>query len=211
VFIASNPTMASKFAAAGVPLVGDDIRSQVGATIMHQRIVDLLTERGYVINSTYQLNVGGNSDFLNMLDRDRLSSKKLSKLNAVKSHLPGNVAAVATHVGPSDYVRQLDDKKVAYIHVEGTGFTGARLSLELRLQVEDSPNSAAAVLDVIRYAALARLRGQGGAILPASSYYMKSPPVRMEDPIALRQLRDFGATALLEAGATVQCPVVPTE
>jgi myo-inositol-1-phosphate synthase len=191
VFIASDPVLASQFSKMGIPLIGDDVRSQVGATIVHQRLVELLLERGYALTNTYQLNIGGNSDFLNMLDEDRLKSKRRSKTNAVTSRFLLAPPLTKFHIGPSDYVRQLMDRKIAYIHGEALGFGGAPLVFELRLQVEDSPNSAAVVVDVIRYAALARRRGIGGPLLPVSSYYMKSPPMRIDDGDARRQLLDI--------------------
>jgi myo-inositol-1-phosphate synthase len=193
VFIASNNTFAERFTRAKIPLIGDDVRSQVGATILHQRVVELLSERGYALTNTYQLNFGGNSDFLNMTDRQRLHSKKLSKTAAVTSRLPNETNKPSVHIGPSDYVQHLGDRKIAYIHAKAIGFAGAPLSMEIRLEVEDSPNSAAVVVDVIRYAALARTRGLGGPILPVSAYYMKTPPLRMGDAIARDQLSKLAA------------------
>jgi myo-inositol-1-phosphate synthase len=194
VFIANDRLYAERFASAGLPIFGDDVRSQVGATIIHQRIMELLSERGYKVDNSYQLNFGGNTDFMNMLARDRLAQKKISKTNAVKAKIAANDIGERLHVGPSDYVPHLGDTKVAYIRVEASGFGGAPLSVELRLQVEDSPNSAAVVLDLVRYAAVARAARMGGPIHPACSYYMKSPPLRMSDDEALRELANIIAT-----------------
>ncbi|HEV8055401.1 MAG TPA: inositol-3-phosphate synthase [Nocardioidaceae bacterium] len=181
VFIASDPEWARKFEAAGVPIIGDDIKSQVGATITHRVLARLFEDRGVVLDRTYQLNVGGNMDFKNMLERDRLESKKISKTQAVTSNLGHDLGARNVHIGPSDYVQWLDDRKWAYVRLEGRAFGDVPLSLEYKLEVWDSPNSAGIVIDAIRAAKIAMDRGIGGPILSASSYLMKSPPVQRPD------------------------------
>lgn len=196
--VAGDPELAERFTRQGVPIVGDDVRSQVGATIVHQRMVELLCERGYRIERTYQLNVGGNTDFLNMLDRTRLGEKKRSKTSAVTSRLNHELHSGEIHVGPSDYLPQLGDAKTAFIHLEAKGFGGAPLKLDIKLDVQDSPNSAAVVADVVRYAALAREIGMGGPILPVCSYYMKSPPKHLSDHDVLSLLSSLRSRQSLE-------------
>ncbi|GAA1980518.1 inositol-3-phosphate synthase [Isoptericola halotolerans] len=195
VFIASDPEWAKKFEDAGVPIVGDDIKSQVGATITHRVLAKLFEDRGVVLDRTYQLNVGGNMDFKNMLQRDRLESKKVSKTQAVTSNLTGALAGKTedrnVHIGPSDYVAWLDDRKWAYVRLEGRAFGGAPLNMEYKLEVWDSPNSAGIIIDAIRAAKIAKDRGTGGPILSASTYFMKSPPVQMEDSEGRRHLEAF--------------------
>ncbi|HEX2175414.1 MAG TPA: inositol-3-phosphate synthase [Nocardioidaceae bacterium] len=182
VFIASDPEWAAKFEAAGVPIIGDDIKSQVGATITHRVMARLFQDRGVVLDRTYQLNVGGNMDFKNMLERDRLESKKVSKTQAVTSNISHDLGARNVHIGPSDYVQWLDDRKWAYVRLEGRAFGDAPINMEYKLEVWDSPNSAGIIIDAIRAAKIAKDRGVGGPILSASSYLMKSPPVqRPED------------------------------
>ena len=186
VFIASDPVWAKKFEDAGVPIIGDDIKSQVGATITHRVLAKLFEDRGVSLDRTYQLNVGGNMDFKNMLERERLESKKISKTQAVTSNLTGSLAGVGAHdrnvhIGPSDYVAWLDDRKWAYVRLEGRAFGDVPLSLEYKLEVWDSPNSAGIIIDAIRAAKIAKDRGLGGPILSASSYLMKSPPVQLPD------------------------------
>jgi len=181
VFIASDPEWAAKFEAAGVPIVGDDIKSQVGATITHRVLAKLFQDRGVVLDRTYQLNVGGNMDFKNMLERDRLESKKLSKTQAVTSNIDHDLGARNVHIGPSDYVQWLDDRKWAYVRLEGRAFGDVPLNMEYKLEVWDSPNSAGIVIDAIRAAKIALDRGLGGPIISASSYLMKSPPVQLPD------------------------------
>ena len=185
VFIASDPEWAAKFEAAGVPIVGDDIKSQVGATITHRVLAKLFEDRGVALDRTYQLNVGGNMDFKNMLERDRLESKKVSKTQAVTSNLTGSLAGKTAdknvHIGPSDYVAWLDDRKWAYVRLEGRAFGDAPISLEYKLEVWDSPNSAGIIIDAVRAAKIAKDRGIGGPIISASSYLMKSPPVQLPD------------------------------
>jgi len=181
VFIASDQEWAQKFSDAGVPIIGDDIKSQVGATITHRVLARLFEERGVVLDRTYQLNVGGNMDFKNMLERDRLESKKVSKTQAVTSNITHDLGAKNVHIGPSDYVQWLDDRKWAYVRLEGRAFGDVPLSLEYKLEVWDSPNSAGIIIDAIRAAKIALDRGIGGPILSASSYLMKSPPVQRPD------------------------------
>ncbi len=190
VFIASDPAWAGRFREAGVPIVGDDIKSQVGATIVHRALTRLFADRGYTLDRTYQLNTGGNTDFLNMLALDRLKSKKKSKTGSVQSQLDTPLAPRNIHIGPSDYVPWQGDNKIAFIRMEGRGFGGAPIELELRLSVQDSPNSAGVVIDAIRCAQIARERELAGPVLAASAYYMKTPP---------KQMRDSEARELLEA------------
>ncbi|GGE37228.1 myo-inositol-1-phosphate synthase [Agaricicola taiwanensis] len=191
VFIASRDEWEQKFAAKGLPIIGDDIKSQVGATIVHRMLANLFVERGVRVDRTYQLNFGGNSDFLNMLERERLVSKKISKTQAVTSQLDVPLAANDVHVGPSDHVPWLDDRKWAYIRLEGTTFGGVPLNAEVKLEVWDSPNSAGVVIDAIRCAKLALDRGIGGALIGPSSYFMKSPPQQFTDDEARRLTQRF--------------------
>ena len=181
VFIAGTPEWAEKFRAAGLPIVGDDIKSQVGATITHRVLAKLFEDRVVVLDRTMQLNVGGNMDFMNMLERDRLESKKISKTQAVTSQVDRDMGSRNVHIGPSDYVAWLDDRKWAYVRLEGRAFGDVPLSLEYKLEVWDSPNSAGVIIDAVRAAKIAKDRGLGGPVLSASSYFMKSPPVQMED------------------------------
>jgi myo-inositol-1-phosphate synthase len=181
VFIASDPVWAKKFEDAGIPIIGDDIKSQVGATITHRVMAKLFEDRGVVLDRTYQLNVGGNMDFKNMLERDRLESKKVSKTQAVTSNMSHDMGARNVHIGPSDYVQWLDDRKWAYVRLEGRAFGDVPLNLEYKLEVWDSPNSAGIIIDAIRAAKIAKDRGIGGPLLSASSYLMKSPPVQRPD------------------------------
>jgi myo-inositol-1-phosphate synthase len=181
VFIASDPVWAKKFEDAGVPIIGDDIKSQVGATITHRVMAKLFEDRGVQLDRTMQLNVGGNMDFKNMLERDRLESKKISKTQAVTSNIGHDLGARNVHIGPSDYVQWLDDRKWAYVRLEGRAFGDVPLNLEYKLEVWDSPNSAGIIIDAIRAAKIAKDRGIGGALLAASSYLMKSPPVQRPD------------------------------
>ncbi len=181
VFIASDPVWAKKFEDAGVPIIGDDIKSQVGATITHRVMAKLFEDRGVVLDRTYQLNVGGNMDFKNMLERDRLESKKISKTQAVTSNMSHDMGARNVHIGPSDYVQWLDDRKWAYVRLEGRAFGDVPLNLEYKLEVWDSPNSAGIIIDAIRAAKIAKDRGIGGPLISASSYLMKSPPVQRPD------------------------------
>jgi len=191
VFIASDPDWRQRFADAGVPIIGDDIKSQVGATILHRMLANLFRERGVRLDRTYQLNVGGNSDFKNMLERERLSSKKISKTQAVTSQFDVPLEADNVHVGPSDHVPWLTDRKLAFIRLEGTAFGGVPLSAEVKLEVWDSPNSAGVVIDAVRCAKLAMDRGISGALTGPSSYFMKSPPQQFTDDEARQRTRAF--------------------
>ena len=198
VFIAGTPEWAAKFEEAGVPIVGDDIKSQVGATITHRVLAKLFEDRGVELQRTMQLNVGGNMDFLNMLERDRLESKKISKTQAVTSQIPDrDLGKRNVHIGPSDYVAWLDDRKWAYVRLEGKAFGDVPLNLEYKLEVWDSPNSAGVIIDALRCAKIAKDRGIGGPILSASSYFMKSPPVQYFDDDARDAVQKFidGAVA----------------
>ncbi|HVE64592.1 MAG TPA: inositol-3-phosphate synthase [Mycobacteriales bacterium] len=189
VFIAGTPEWAEKFRAARVPIVGDDIKSQVGATITHRVLAKLFEDRGVVLDRTMQLNVGGNMDFMNMLERDRLESKKISKTQAVTSQLSHDLGKGNVHIGPSDYVSWLDDRKWAYVRLEGRAFGDVPLNLEYKLEVWDSPNSAGVVIDALRCCKIAKDRGVGGPLLGPSSYFMKSPPEQYRDDMC-RQLTD---------------------
>ncbi|MFQ5514499.1 MAG: inositol-3-phosphate synthase [Myxococcota bacterium] len=200
VFIASDPKWAARFREVKIPIVGDDIKSQVGATIVHRLLTRLFGDRGVRLDRTYQLNTGGNTDFLNMLARDRLSSKKLSKTESVQSQLDTRLAADRIHIGPSDYVPWQDDNKVCFIRMEGRGFGDAPIELELRLSVHDSPNSAGVVIDSVRCAKLGLERGLGGPLEAVSAYYMKSPPIQMRDAVAREECNAFIQGLDLEHG-----------
>ncbi|WP_291050807.1 inositol-3-phosphate synthase [Herbiconiux sp.] len=191
VFIASDPEWAAKFEAAGLPIVGDDIKSQVGATITHRVLARLLESRGIQLDHTYQLNVGGNMDFKNMLERRRLNSKKISKTRAVTSNIDIDLPEGDVHIGPSDHVPWLDDRKFAFVRLEGHGFGGAPMSLEYKLEVWDSPNSAGVIIDAVRAAKLALDAGLGGPVESASAYFMKSPAVQLPDDVARTRLEEF--------------------
>ena len=191
VFIAGTPEWAAKFTEAGLPIVGDDIKSQVGATITHRVMARLMEERGYVVDRTYQLNVGGNMDFKNMLERDRLESKKISKTQAVTSNLDAELGDNDVHIGPSDYVGWLEDRKFAFVRLEGHGFGNAPMSIEYKLEVWDSPNSAGVIIDAIRAAKIGLDRGVGGPLLSAPSYLLKSPPEQRRDDVARASLEAF--------------------
>ena len=191
VFIASDPVWAQKFVDAGVPIVGDDIKSQVGATITHRVLARLFEDRGVRLDRTYQLNVGGNMDFKNMLERERLESKKISKTQAVTSNLDGELAARNVHIGPSDYVPWLDDRKWAYVRLEGRAFGDVPLNLEYKLEVWDSPNSAGVIIDALRAAKIAKDRGLGGPVFAPAAYFMKSPPVQKEDRQGREEMEAF--------------------
>ena len=191
VFIASDPVWAKKFEDAGVPIVGDDIKSQVGATITHRVMAKLFEDRGVQLDRTMQLNVGGNMDFLNMLERSRLESKKISKTQAVTSNLQREFNTKDVHIGPSDHVGWLDDRKWAYVRLEGRAFGDVPLNLEYKLEVWDSPNSAGVIIDAVRAAKIAKDRGIGGPVVAASAYLMKSPPKQMADDVARAELETF--------------------
>jgi myo-inositol-1-phosphate synthase len=191
VFIASDPVWAKKFEDAGIPIVGDDIKSQVGATITHRIMAKLFQDRGVHLDRTYQLNVGGNMDFKNMLERDRLESKKISKTNSVTSQLDHDMGYKNVHIGPSDYIPWLDDRKWAYVRLEGRAFGDVPLNLEYKLEVWDSPNSAGVIIDALRCAKLGLDRKIGGALLSPSSYFMKTPPTQYTDEAAKAKTEDF--------------------
>ncbi|MCL5076522.1 MAG: inositol-3-phosphate synthase [Actinobacteria bacterium] len=193
VFIASDPVWAKKFTDAGVPIVGDDIKSQVGATIVHRVLARLFEDRGLVLDRTYQLNVGGNMDFKNMLERERLESKKISKTQAVTSQIDNGIESSNVHIGPSDHVSWLEDRKWAYIRLEGRNFGDVPLNIELKLEVWDSPNSAGVIIDALRCAKIALDKGIGGPLLGPSAYFMKSPPVQYRDQVAQEMVNAFAS------------------
>ncbi|MCU1489339.1 MAG: Myo-inositol-phosphate synthase [Acidimicrobiaceae bacterium] len=199
VFIASDPVWAKRFEEAGVPIVGDDIKSQVGATIVHRVLARLFEDRGTVLDRTYQLNVGGNMDFKNMLERERLESKKISKTQAVTSQIDRGISSDSVHIGPSDHVAWLEDRKWAYIRLEGRNFGDVPLNLELKLEVWDSPNSAGVIIDAVRCARVALDRGIGGPLLGPSAYFMKSPPVQYRDEMAHRLVEEFSNGEVAES------------
>jgi myo-inositol-1-phosphate synthase len=199
VFIASNPEWERRFQEKRVPIVGDDIKAQLGATIVHRVLSNLFSKRGVTVNHTYQLNTGGNTDFLNMLDRSRLMSKKESKTEAVQSVMQDRLADDEIHVGPSDYIPWLNDNKLCFLRLEGQLFGGVPMNLELRLSVEDSPNSAAVVLDAIRCCKVALERGIGGALIGPSSFFCKHPPQQFSDDIAAQLTEEFIADEALAA------------
>jgi myo-inositol-1-phosphate synthase len=191
VFIASDPAWAAKFTEAGVPIIGDDIKSQVGATITHRVLAKLFEDRGVELLRTYQLNFGGNMDFMNMLERKRLQSKKISKTQAVTSQIPHEMERAAVHIGPSDHVPWLDDRKMAYVRLEGRAFGDVPLNLEYKLEVWDSPNSAGVIIDAVRAAKIALDRGIAGPVTSASSYFMKSPPEQYGDDVCRDLVEKF--------------------
>lgn len=191
VFIASDPEWAQKFTDAGVPIVGDDIKSQIGATITHRALMRLFEDRGVIVDRTYQLNVGGNMDFKNMLERDRLESKKISKTQAVTSNVDHDLGKRNVHIGPSDYVEWLDDRKWAYVRMEARNFGDVPLNMEYKLEVWDSPNSAGVIIDALRAAKIGLDRGIGGPLTSPSSYFMKSPPVQKRDDEAKDDVEAF--------------------
>lgn len=190
-FIVSDPEWGARFEREGIPAVGDDIKSQLGATILHRALVQLFVDRGIPIKRTYQLNFGGNTDFLNMLERGRLATKKVSKTEAVSSLIPYDIGWENIHIGPSDWVPWLKDKKIAYIRIEGEHFGGVPMSVEVKLEVEDSPNSAGSAIDAIRCAKLAKDRGIGGPLISISAYTMKHPPKQFPDHIARQMVLEF--------------------
>ncbi|RLI95052.1 MAG: inositol-3-phosphate synthase [Candidatus Altiarchaeales archaeon] len=191
VFIASNEKWVKRFEKNNLPLIGDDIKSQLGATILHRILTRLFVDRGIKLDNTYQLNVGGNTDFLNMLERKRLKSKKISKTQSVQSQLPIHLPVDDIHIGPSDYIPWLKDKKIAFIRMEGRKFGDVPINIEIRLDVEDSPNSAGVMVDAIRCAKIALDRGIGGTLLSISSYFMKSPPIQYPDSVAREMVEEF--------------------
>lgn len=191
VFIAGEAYWQKRFRDKGLPVLGDDIKSQVGATILHRVMTRLFEDRGVTLDRTYQLNVGGNTDFLNMLERSRLESKKISKTQAVTSQIPGGLAPRNVHIGPSDYIEWLDDRKWCYIRMEGTSFGDVPLQVEAKLEVVDSPNSAGVIIDAVRCAKLALDNGLSGAIEAPSSYFFKSPPIQYYDDECHRMTEDY--------------------
>jgi myo-inositol-1-phosphate synthase len=191
VFIASDRKWAAKFQKKGIPIIGDDIKSQVGATIIHRTLTKLFVDRGVKIDSTYQLNVGGNTDFLNMLNRSRLKSKKISKTEAVQSQMTNPLVDDRIHIGPSDYIPWLDDNKICFLRIEGRGFSNIPFHVELRLSVEDSPNSAGVVIDAVRCCKLALDRKVGGVLISPSAYFMKHPVIQMFDEEAREKVEEF--------------------
>jgi myo-inositol-1-phosphate synthase len=191
VFIASDREWARRFHDVGVPIVGDDIKSQVGATIVHRILAKLFEDRGVKLERTSQLNFGGNMDFMNMLERERLTSKKISKTQSVQSQLRSGLDKGSIHIGPSDYVPWLEDRKWAHIRLEGNEFGNVPLSIELKLEVWDSPNSAGIVIDAVRCARLAMDRGVAGPLIGPSAYFMKSPPVQFSDDAAREMVEEF--------------------
>jgi myo-inositol-1-phosphate synthase len=212
VFIASDPVWATKFGDAGLPIVGDDIKSQVGATITHRVLTKLFEDRGVELDRTYQLNFGGNMDFMNMLERDRLTSKKISKTQSVQSQLNEPLPKESIHIGPSDHVPWLEDRKWAMIRLEGRNFGDVPLSIEMKLEVWDSPNSAGVIIDAVRCAKLARDRGIGGPLIGPSAYFMKSPPVQFSDEMAREMVEQFivGSGEAANAGWTTFFDVTKT-
>jgi len=214
VFIASDPEWAGRFRSRGIPIIGDDIKSQLGATIVHRALARLFSERGIRVRRTYQLNTGGNTDFLNMLNRKRLKSKKISKTEAVTSVLPHGIGEDQIHIGPSDYVPWQKDNKLCFLRIEGEGFGGLPIEVELRLSVTDSPNSAGVGIDAIRFCRLGREMGLAGPLTAPSAYFMKHPAVQMTDDDARRELEEFIADyrawrRTREVGPTTRC-ISPT-
>ncbi|MCF8475252.1 MAG: inositol-3-phosphate synthase [Emcibacter sp.] len=201
VFIASNPEWAEKFKARNLPIVGDDIKAQLGATITHRTLTDLFAKRGVVLERTYQLNTGGNTDFLNMKNQDRLESKKISKTEAVQSVAGKRLSADNIHIGPSDYIPWQNDNKLCFLRMEGDLFGGVPMNIELRLSVEDSPNSAGVAIDMIRCCKLALLNGEGGILQAASAYFCKHPPVQFTDDQAYEMTEQFIASRVRSLNA----------
>jgi len=190
-FIVSDPEWGERFRRAGIPCVGDDVKSQAGATVIHRVLTRLLTERGARLERTYQLNTGGNTDFLNMIERSRLASKKVSKTEAVQAELPEPLPADRVHIGPADYVPWQEDNKVCFLRMEAVGFGGAPIELEMRLSVQDSPNSGGVAVDAVRACRVARDRGEAGPLLPISAYAMKHPPTQMREAEALARIQSW--------------------
>ncbi len=208
-FVASDPAWAARFRARGIPVIGDDIKSQLGATIVHRALARLFTDRGIRVRRTYQLNTGGNTDFLNMLNRKRLKSKKISKTEAVTSVLSHPIADEDIHIGPSDYVPWQKDNKLCFLRVEGEGFGGLPIEVELRLSVTDSPNSAGVGIDAIRFCRLGRDMGLSGPLLAPSAYFMKHPAVQLTDDEARRELEEFLADYRAWKASTGASPTTP--
>ncbi|UCD46442.1 MAG: inositol-3-phosphate synthase [Deltaproteobacteria bacterium] len=208
-FIASDPEWAARFQRRGIPIIGDDIKSQLGATIVHRSLARLFSERGITVRRTYQLNTGGNTDFLNMLSRNRLKSKKISKTEAVTSVLTHEVGQDQIHIGPSDYVAWQKDNKLCFLRIEGEGFGGMPIEVEVRLSVTDSPNSAGVGIDAIRFCRLGRDMGLAGPLMAPSAYFMKHPAVQMTDDDARRELEEFIADYRAWMRTTVVSPTTP--
>ncbi|MBI5420017.1 MAG: inositol-3-phosphate synthase [Deltaproteobacteria bacterium] len=209
VFIASDPAWSERFRQRGIPIIGDDVKSQLGATIVHRALARLFSERGIRVRRTYQLNTGGNTDFLNMLSRQRLQSKKISKTEAVTSVLTHPIADEDIHIGPSDYVPWQKDNKLCFLRIEGEGFGGLPIEVELRLSVTDSPNSAGVGIDAIRLCRLGRDMGLSGPLLAPSAYFMKHPPVQLPDDEARRELEEFIADYRAWRRSTGAAPTTP--
>jgi myo-inositol-1-phosphate synthase len=209
VFVASDPAWAERFRKRGIPIIGDDIKSQLGATIVHRALARLFSERGIRVRRTYQLNTGGNTDFLNMLSRKRLQSKKISKTEAVTSVLTHPIADEDIHIGPSDYVPWQKDNKLCFLRIEGEGFGGLPIDVEVRLSVTDSPNSAGVGIDAIRLCRLGRDMGLAGPLIAPSAYFMKHPPVQLPDDEARRELEEFVADYRAWRGLTEALPTIP--
>ncbi len=209
VFIVSDPAWGARFREKGIPAIGDDIKSQLGATIVHRVLANLFTQRGIRVRRTYQLNTGGNTDFLNMLNRERLESKKVSKTEAVTSVLGHDIEADDVHIGPSDYVPWQKDNKLCFLRIEGEGFGGLPIELELRLSVTDSPNSAGVVIDAIRFCRLGRDMGIAGPMIAPAASYMKHPPTQLTDDEARRELEEFLADHRGWAAAKAAKPTTP--
>jgi len=205
VFVVSNPEWEDKFRQIGIPVIGDDIKAQVGATITHRTLAQLFRDRGVKLDRTYQLNTGGNTDFLNMLARERLASKKVSKTDAVQSVLAEPLSEENIHIGPSDYVPWQNDNKVCFLRMEGRMFGGVKMEIELRLSVEDSPNSAGVAIDAVRLCRIARDRKIGGALYPVSAYLMKHPPRQMPDTEAQRLIEEFVGNGESAATEELRC------
>jgi len=208
-FIASDPEWAARFQHRGIPIIGDDIKSQLGATIVHRSLARLFSERGITVRRTYQLNTGGNTDFLNMLSRNRLKSKKISKTEAVTSVLTHEVGQDQIHIGPSDYVAWQKDNKLCFLRIEGEGFGGMPIEVEVRLSVTDSPNSAGVGIDAIRFCRLGRDMGLAGPLMAPSAYFMKHPAVQMTDDDARRELEEFIADYRAWMRTTEVSPTTP--
>lgn len=210
VFVASDQNWARRFEERGIPIIGDDVKSQLGATVIHRTLTKLFEERGVKLERTYQLNVGGNTDFLNMLNRSRLISKKISKTEAVQSQLDIRLDNENIHIGPSDYIPWQNDSKVCFLRMEGVGFAEVPLTIELRLSVEDSPNSGGVTIDAIRYCKIARERGEKGVLISISAYTMKHPPIQMDEKEARRLIEEFLVEGEVKVGEEIEEEVFTT-
>lgn len=210
VFIASDQNWARRFEERGIPIIGDDVKSQLGATVIHRTLTKLFEERGVKLERTYQLNVGGNTDFLNMLNRSRLTKKKISKTEAVQSQLDIRLDSENIHIGPSDYIPWQNDSKVCFLRMEGVGFAEVPLTIELRLSVEDSPNSGGVTIDAIRYCKIARERGEKGVLIPISAYTMKHPPIQIDEKEARRLIEEFLVEDEVKVGEEIEEEIFTT-